>query len=69
MRTTRGLVNISGFLLPFLGFEGTACQGLVSLVANDFIFRRQSAAAAEEYLLPLLNSDVLNLAMVLLTGI
>ena len=69
MRTTRGVVNISGYLLPFLGLEGTACQGLVALVAPDFIIRRQTAAAAEEVLLPLLNSDLLNLALVLLTGI
>ena len=69
MCTTQGVVNISGSLLPFLGFEGTACQGLVALVAPDFIIRRHTAAAAEEVLLPLLNPDIFNLALVLLTGI
>ena len=69
MRTTRGVVNISGSLLPFLGLEGTTCQGLVALVAPDFIIRRRTAAAAEEVLLPLLKPDLLNLALVLLTGI
>ena len=69
MRTAQGVVNISGSLLPFLGLEGTACQGLVALVAPDFIIRRKTAAAAEEVLLPLLDTDFLNLALVLLTGI
>ena len=53
MRTTRGVVNISGSLLPFLGLEGTACQGMVSLVAPYFIIRRRTADVAEEFLLPL----------------
>ena len=69
MRTTQGVVNISGSLLPFLGLEGTACQVMVALVDPDFIFQRRTAAAAEEVLLPLLNSDLFNLALVLLTGI
>ena len=69
MSTTRGVVNISGSLLSFLELEGTACQGLIALVAPDFIFRRRIAAAAEEVLLHLLNSDLFNLALVLLTGI
>ena len=69
MRTIRGVVNISGSLLPFLGLEGTACQGLVALVAPDFIIRRRTAVADEEVLLPLLNPDLFNLALVLLTGI
>ena len=69
MHTTQGVVNISGSFLLFLGLEGTACQGLVALVAPDFIFRRQTATAAEEVLLPLLDSDIFNLALVLLTGI
>ena len=42
---------------------------MVALVAPDLIFRRQTAAAAEEVLLPLLDSDLFNLALVLLTGI
>ena len=70
MLTTRGVVNISGSLLPFLGLNGTACQGLVALVAPDYVFRRRTAdAAAEEVLLPLLESDLFNLALVLLIGI
>ena len=69
MRTTRGVVNISGSLLPFLGLEGTTFQGLVALVAPDFITQRRTAAAAEEVLLPLLKSDLFNLALVLLTSI
>ena len=69
MRTTRGVVNISGSILLFLELEGIACQGLVALVAPDFIFRRRIAAAAEEVLLNLLNSDLFNLALVLLTVI
>ena len=69
MRTTRGVVNISVSLPSFLGLEGTACQGLVALVAPDFIIRRQTADAAEEVLLPLLDSNLFNLVLVLLTGI
>ena len=64
-----GVVNISGSFLSFLGLEGIACQGLVALVVPDFIIRRQTAAAAEEVLLPLLDSDLFNIALVLLTGI
>ena len=59
----------SGSLILFLGLEVTACQGLVALVALDFIFRGLTAAAAKEVLLPLLNSDLFNLVLVLLTGI
>ena len=69
MRTAWGVVNIEGSLLPFLGLEGIARQGLVAFVAPDLIIQRQTAAAAEEVLLPLLNSDIFNLALVLLTGI
>ena len=69
MRTARGVVNISGSLLPFLGVEVIACQCLVALVAPDFIIRIRTAAAAEDVLLPLLHSDLLNLALVLLNGI
>ena len=69
MRTTQGVVNISGPLLPFLVLEGTACQGLVALVAPDLIFRRRTADDVEEVLLPLPNSDIFNLALVLIAGI
>ena len=69
MRTTLGVVNISGSLLPFLILEGTTWQGLFALFAPDLIFRRQTAAAAEEVLPPLFDSDIFNLALVLLTGI
>ena len=69
MRTARGVVNISGSFLPFLGLEGIACQGLVALVAPNFIIRRRTAAAAEEVLLPLLNPALFNRALVLLSGI
>ena len=69
MRTTHGVVNISGSLLPFLRLDGTTCQGLIALVATDLIFIRLTAAASEEVLLPLLDSDLLNLALVLITGI
>ena len=69
MRITRGVVNISGSLLLFLGLEGTVCQGLVVLVAPDFIIRRRTDAAAEEVLLPLLNPDLSNIELVILTGI
>ena len=68
MRTARGVFNISGSLLLFLVLEGIACKGLVDLVAPDFIIRRQNPAA-EEVLLPLLNSDLFNLVLVLLTVI
>ena len=69
MRTNRGVVTISGSLLSFLRLDGTTCQGLVALVAPDLIFRRQTAAAAEEVLIPLIDSDLFNLALVLLTSI
>ena len=71
MRTTWGVVKILGSLLPFFRniLEGTTCQGLVSLVDSDLFLRRQTAAAAEEVLLPLLDPDFLDLAMVLSTGI
>ena len=69
MGTTRGVVNISGSLIPFLRLDGTTCQGLDALIAPDLIFRRLTAAAAEEVLLPLLDSDIFNLALVLLAGI
>ena len=45
------------------------CQDLVALVAPDIIFRRKTAAAAEEVLLPLIDSDLFNIALVLLTAI
>ena len=69
MHTILGVVKISGSLLPFLELEGTACQVLVDLVAPGFIIQRRTATAAEEVLLPLLNPDLFNLALVLLTGI
>ena len=69
MRTTRGFVIISGSLLPFIGLEGTACQGMVALVAPDFIIRKRTDDAAEEVLLPLLNPDLFNIELVLLAGI
>ena len=53
----------------FIRLEGTMCQGLVALVAPDLIFRRRTAAAAEEVLFSLLDSDLLNIALVLFTGI
>ena len=59
MRTTRGVVKILGSLLPFIRLEGTTYQGLVALVAPDIIFRRRTAAAAEEVLFPLLDYDLL----------
>ena len=69
MHTILGVVKISGSLLPFLGLEGTACQGLVALVAPDLIIQRRTDAAAEKVLFPLLNPDLFNLALVLLTDI
>ena len=45
------------------------CQGLVALVAPDLIFQRRTDAASEEVLLSLLDSDLLDLALVLFTGI
>ena len=71
MRTTWGFVNISGSLLPFLRklLEGTTCQCLVTLVAPDLILRRRTAAFSEEVLFPLIDPDLLNLALVLFTGI
>ena len=69
MHTARGVVNISGSLLPFLGLEVIACQGLVALVAPNIIIRRRNAAADEEVLFTLLDSDLLDLALVLFTGI
>ena len=69
MRTACRVVNILGSLLMFLGLEGTACHVMVALVAPDFIIQRRPAAAVEEVLLCLLNPDLFNLALVLLTGI
>ena len=71
MRTTWGGFNISGSLLPFLRsiLEVTMYQGLVALVARDLILRRRTAAADDEVLLPLLDPDLLDLVLVLLTGI
>ena len=42
---------------------------MVALVAHDLIFRRRTAAAAEEVLFPLLDSDLLSLVLVFLTGV
>ena len=71
MRTTWGVVNISGSLIPFIRklLKGTTCQVLVALVAPDLILRRRTAAAAEEVLLPLIDPDFLDLELVLFTGI
>ena len=71
MRTIWGVVNISGSLLLFLRKlpEGTTCQVLFALVAPDLIFRRRTSDTAEEILLPLLDDDFLDLALVLFTGI
>ena len=71
MRATWGVVIISGCLLLFLinHLEKTTCQGLVASVAPNIVLRRQTAAAAEVVLFPLIDSDLLNIALVLLTGI
>ena len=72
MRTTWGVVKISGSLIPSLQklYEGTTCKGLVSLVALDIFLRRRTTASAEEFiLLPLLDPVFLDLVLVLSTGI
>ena len=70
MRTTWGFVNISGSLLLFIRkiLEETTCQGLVALVAPGLILRRRPAAAAGDVLFPLLDPDLLDLALFLFTG-
>ena len=69
MHTTLGVVKTSGSLIPFLRLEVTTCQGLFALVAPDLVFRRRTAAAAEEFFLPLLDSNLIKIVLVLLTGI
>ena len=73
MHTTWGVVKISGSLLPSLRnlHEGTTRTGLVSLVALDLLFRRRNDAAAVEkfIILPMLDTDFIDHAMVLSTGI
>ena len=72
MHTIWGVVKISGSLLPSLRnlHEGTTSQGLVYLVALDLFLRRLTADKAEEFiLLPLLDPDFLDLALVLFIDI
>ena len=64
MRTTWGVVKISGSLFPSLRklHEVTMCQGLVSLVALYLFLRIQMYDAAKEFIiLPLLDPIVIPL--------